>query len=97
MKRRFNSFREYKNLTTISGVKTQQKCLRVVSDTDSSRYVKEWWVWKLIEKGTSQTHTDRFIYGGYSLTVSMLDCGSEGESSILSSHPKKNCYEKGIW
>lgn len=31
----------------------------------------------------------RFIYGGYSITVSMLDCGSEGESSILSSHPKK--------
>ena len=30
----------------------------------------------------------RFIYGGYSITVSMLDCGSEGESSILSSHPK---------
>jgi hypothetical protein len=32
----------------------------VVSDTDSSRYVKEWWVWKLIEKGTSQTHIIRF-------------------------------------
>ena len=32
------------------------KTLNVVSDTDSSRYVKEWWVWKLIEKGTSQTH-----------------------------------------
>ena len=36
------------------------------------------------------------IYGGYSITVSMLDCGSEGGSSILLSHPKLKYYEKGI-
>ena len=45
------------------------KTLNVVSDTDSSRYVKEWWVWKLIEKGTSQTHIDRLNYGVWSFLV----------------------------
>ena len=44
-------------------------------------------MWKLIEKGTSQTHIDRFKYGGYSVTVNTIDCGSVNGSSILLSHP----------
>ena len=37
---------------------------------------KGWWVWKRVEKGTSQTHIIRFIYGDCSWIGKASDCGS---------------------